>query len=66
MRNSSRSLGLEVQSSQVYFLLKLLFVRSQINDANDNFPMGSNKNVSLFSFIRGTGVLFFLLNYSAF
>ena len=65
MRNSSRSVGLEMQSSQVYFLLKLLLIRRQINAIKDNFLMDSNKNVS-FSFIRGIGVLFFLLNRPAF
>jgi len=59
MRNFSRSLGLEMQSSQVYFLLKLLSIRRQINETKDNFLFIIIKNVSLFSFIRGIGLLFF-------
>jgi hypothetical protein len=66
MRNSSRSLGLEMQSSQVYFLLKLFLIRRHINETKDNFLIDSNKNVSLVSFIRGIGVLLFLPNRPAF
>jgi len=59
MRNSSRSLGLEMQSFLVYFLLKLLLIRRQINETKDNFLLVINKNMSLFVFIRAIGLLFF-------
>jgi len=59
MRNSLRSLRLEMQSSQVYFLFKLFLIRRQINETKDNFLLVINKYVSLFSFIRGIGLLFF-------
>jgi len=66
MRNSSISLGLEMQSPQVCFLLKLLLIRMQINETKNNFLTDSNKNVSLFLFVHDTGLSFLLLNHPFF
>jgi hypothetical protein len=50
----------------VYFLFKLLLIRRQMNETKDNFLTDGNKNVSLFSFVRDIGLLFFLHNHPLF